>query len=323
MKPKPPWAPSAEQMRLWPQTSGNAINGVGEAEPRRPSPIYWHAPEATPHGPLQKWFYARTAAEGPEVAAARADRQRAIDEPLPPRASERTARTNEEWTREIHRVAVEGERGADDVGIAAMRREHVFEGYDVPALPWVIVLAVAHDYDAIHDAPSSGALVEVTRQYARGLRAAKRLAGFLLGHGHDAVPYGGPMAGAFVLIPLAIEAGLGELGKHGSLIHRKLGASFRLACVLTDAPLVPSRPDVFGADDFCAHCRLCADACPPDAILPVKQLVRGVRRWYVDFDKCLPFFNENMGCAACLPACPFSRPGVGERLVTKLAKRAR
>lgn len=68
-----------------------------------------------------------------------------------------------------------------------------------------------------------------------------------------------------------------ELGKHGSLIHRELGANFRLACVLTDLPLLADRPDVFGGDDFCASCRICADACPPDAIAADKQLVRGVR----------------------------------------------
>jgi epoxyqueuosine reductase len=321
MTPKPRWTPSAEQMALWPSASGNAINGVGEADARRPSPIYWHPPDATPHGQLQKWFYARTAALGPEVSEARAERQRAIDEPLPPRASERVERSAQEWTDAVARAALE--HGADDVGVAPMRPAHVFEGHTVPDLPWVIVLAIGHDYDAIRDAPSTGALVEVTRQYARGMRVAKALARFLLAQGHTALPYAGPMAGSFLLIPLAIEAGLGELGKHGSLIHPKLGANFRLACVLTDVPLDASEPAVFGADAFCTNCRLCADACPPDAISHQKQIVRGVQRWYVDFDKCLPYFNENMGCAACLPACPFSRPAVGARLVDKLARRKR
>jgi hypothetical protein len=48
--------------------------------------------------------------------------------------------------------------------------------------------------------------------------------------------------------------------------------------------------------------------------------VRGQRRWYVDFDKCLPYFNENLSCAICLAVCPFSRPGVGPSLVRKLAR---
>ena len=138
------------------------------------------------------------------------------------------------------------------------------------------------------------------------------------------MPYGGPMAGSFVLIPPAIEAGLGALGKHGSMIHPRFGSNFRLACVFTDVPLVADRPAPFGSDDFCASCQVCDDACPPKAIVPEKTLVRGELRWYVDFDKCLPYFNESMGCAICLAVCPFSRPEIGPRLVEKLAiRRAR
>jgi epoxyqueuosine reductase QueG len=222
---------------------------------------------------------------------------------------------------DVERVAREA--GAGDIGIALMRPEYVFEGHEAPPQRWMIVIAVAQDYDAMRAAPSSRTLVEVTRGYARGTRIAKTLANWLRAQGHDALPYGGPMAGSFLLIPAAIEAGLGELGKHGSMIHREFGSNFRLACVLTDVPLVADGRDDFGSDDFCASCRVCADACPPDAIAPAKTLVRGEQRWYVDFDKCLPYFNESMGCAICLAVCPFSRPEIGPRLVEKLAKRRR
>ena len=60
-----------------------------------------------------------------------------------------------------------------------------------------------------------------------------------------------------------------------------------------------------------------------DAINDQKQWVRGEKKWYVDFDKCLPFFNETAGCAACLPACPWSKPGVADNLLVKLAERAK
>ena len=108
------------------------------------------------------------------------------------------------------------------------------------------------------------------------------------------------MAGAVNLIPAAIAAGLGELGKHGSIINRRLGSNMRIAYVLTEAPLMPDRPDVFGADDFCTHCRLCAQACPPDAISQTKQWLRGALKWYVDFDKCVPYFNDTRACGICI-----------------------
>jgi len=51
-------------------------------------------------------------------------------------------------------------------------------------------------------------------------------------------------------------------------------------------------------------------------------MVRGVEKWYVDFDKCIPFFAETSGCAICIAVCPWSLPGVGENLSDKLARRA-
>lgn len=307
-------------MQHWPAVSGNAINGVGEPAPRRPSPIYWQPPETIPHGPLQGWFYARTGNADATLAEARRDRQRAIDEPLTPIAEEPRALDAREWTAGAKAAAVEF--GADDVGVAAMRADYVFEGREVPPYRWMVVIAVAQSYQAMKAAPSMQTLVEITRQYARGTRVAKSLANWFRARGQDAFPYGGPMAGSFVLIPAAIEAGLGELGKHGSMIHRRFGSNFRLACVLTNAPLEPDARDDFGAGDFCLNCRVCADACPPQAIAHEKTLVRGERRWYVDFDKCLPYFNEAESCAICLAACPFSRPGVGANLVGKLARRS-
>ncbi len=313
---KEPWLPSADQMQRWPATSGNTINGVGEEAPRRPSPIYWHPPQTIPHGELQNWFYQRTAAAGEEVKQARLERQRAIDEPLEPIGAEPAKAFSDEEIKALAREA-----GADDVGITQFREDYVFEGFAIPPYKWMIVIALRHEYGELKTAPSTRALVEITRQYGRGTRVAKRIANALRAGGVDAFPYGGPMAGSFLLIPAAIAAGLGELGKHGSIIHPRFGANFRLACVLTNIELAPDRAMDFGADQFCLNCRVCADACPPQAIVHEKQTVRGEQRWYVDFDKCLPYFNENYSCGICLAVCPFSRPEIGENLVSKLRRK--
>lgn len=308
-----PWAPSAEQMALWPAVSGNTINGVGEDDVRQPSPVYWHAPDATPHGPLQLWFMKRTT---PLVQTARQERQAAIEMPVPPVADTVVDRTAEAWTARVKATALAS--GADIVGITAVQPQWVFEGYEVRQR-WVIVIGVAHDWDALHSAPRETAAAEVIRQYGRGIRAAKSLASAIRLDGHAADPHGGPMAFPMLLLPAAIAAGLGELGKHGSLINRTLGSNFRLACVLTDVPLVPDTADTFGADDFCQRCQACTNACPPQAISPDKTLVRGEQRYYVDFDRCLPFFNEHQGCAICLAVCPWNYPGVAPNLVAKMA----
>lgn len=312
-----PWEPDPEQMALMPAISGNAINGLGEAEWRRPVPVYWATdPAEIPHGAAQLWFYRRNDHPGLNEGRARRRAEEAI--PLPEVAADRVERSAEDWTAAVLDRA--RALGAEAVGIAAVDPDW---GYAGVTLPWrfIVVLAIAMDYQVMRQAPAVEAGIEVVNQYARGMTTSKALAGWLRRQGHDAVPEHGPFVGALPLIPAAIAAGLGELGKHGSLINPRLGSMFRLAAVLTNVDLIPSAPVDFGADGFCANCRLCETACPPQAILPGKQTVRGVEKWYVDFDRCLPYFNETAGCAICLSACPFSRPGIGDNLVAKLARR--
>ncbi len=94
--------------------------------------------------------------------------------------------------------------------------------------------------------------------------------------------------------------------------------------MLTDLPLIADRPDEIAVDEFCTSCRVCTSACPPDAIFEEKQSVRGVTKWFVDFDKCIPYFNDTQGCGICIAVCPWSRPGTAPRLAEKMvAKRAR
>ena len=47
-----------------------------------------------------------------------------------------------------------------------------------------------------------------------------------------------------------------------------------------------------------------------------------LQKWYVNFDKCIPFFNEHFGCGICIVVCPWSKPGRGPRIVEQLKRRA-
>ena len=196
---------------------------------------------------------------------------------------------------------------ADAIGIAPMDPLYVFEGYTIDD-PWVIVLALAHNYERLKQVPSDETngvgVTDIGDQYARGTRASYALANWIRSQGYHASAFPGPMADALLLIPPAIASGLGELGKHGSLISRHFGSGVRLAGVTTDMPLVATAPDRFGADEFCMTCQICTRECPPDAIAEDKQMVRGVERWYVDFDKCIPYFAESASCGICIAVCP-------------------
>ena len=52
------FVPKPEQMALYPEVSGNDINGLGETEKRRPAYVYWgNDPDDVAHGAVQRWFY--------------------------------------------------------------------------------------------------------------------------------------------------------------------------------------------------------------------------------------------------------------------------
>ena len=312
---------SDEQRALIPEVSGNSINGLGEPARRRPSPVYWHPPSRKhPYAPLQTWMITKSSREVPVTAdmnntlGGRGSKTRAE------KASAPAHDTPEKWSSRVKKFALSNE--ADLVGIARMKKEWLFEGYDTAA-PWIVVLGIKMYHEDLAKAPEPESVIEVMHAYNRGTRASRALADWILGQGYDAEPEGGPIAGKVPMIPAAIACGFGELGKHGSIINRQFGSSFRLACVLTDLPLLPDSEDRFGVDDFCASCRLCEEACPLDAIEDHKQLVRGDTKWYIDFDKCVPYFNETYGCGICIAICPWSRPGVAPRLAEKLSRRSR
>jgi ferredoxin len=319
LNPRRPFVPDPAQMALAPPVSGNAINGLGEAEVRPPRVVYWASDPATiPHGEMQRWFYGVDPGN-PLMAAARADRAARIAFDLPDVTGPPAERRPEEWTEAL--AALMPEADVDMVGVAAMDPAWVYAGETV-AESRIVMLGVRHDYEEIASAPDVRAGAECIRQYGRAMAGAKRVAAWLRLQGWAAEPQTGPMTGKVAMVPAAIACGFGELGKHGSIINPEFGASFRLSAVLTDAPFAPTPARAFGIDDFCMSCRICEEACPPEAIGPVKQLVRGTEKWYVDFDRCLPFFNEHQGCSICIAVCPWSRPGVGPSLARKLARRA-
>jgi len=316
--PYRPYTPNPEQIALMPSTSGNTVNGMGETNFRRASPVYWHDPDTLVHGELQKWFYTQHA-DDPAIEQAREGRAKILDVQLPPVADDALQQSAEQWTDDLtsHARTLDMEL----FGITAFNPDWTFEGVNLNG-KWTVMIGVAHDYEEIMKAPETTAAAEVIRQYGRGIKAAKDIASWIRERGWVAEPFGGPMAGPLLLIPPAIECGFGELGKHGSVINKEYGSSFRLAAVLTDVPLLPTPRVTYNVDDFCSRCQVCSNACPPDAILPEKSIVRGESKWYVDFDKCIPFFNENFGCGICIAICPWSIPDRGPRIVEQLLRRA-
>ena len=69
--------------------------------------------------------------------------------------------------------------------------------------------------------------------------------------------------------PVAVAAGLGQMGIHRNVIHPKFGNFILLGTVLVDAKVTEySRPIVYNP---CLECKLCVAACPTGAISPDGQ----------------------------------------------------
>jgi NAD-dependent dihydropyrimidine dehydrogenase PreA subunit len=206
--------------------------------------------------------------------------------------------------------AMADELGADDVGVAAVDPRYVYDGTGLDHR-FAIMVAMAMDYETIAAAPSAATNGEVMRVYGALADLAIELARRIRAFGVPARAH--TLAHEeLAFIPHAIQAGLGELGKHGSLLHPRLGASFRLAAVTTDLPLVIGHPTSERVADLCRNCSLCVDHCPGDAISHEPVLVRGERRWLVDTDRCAPYWATYHACAICLQVCPWNaRAGAG------------
>lgn len=324
---------------LKPKISGNVINGLGETEERLPTPVYHRNDKKHPWFALQILFYIRQAWDFIVMSQLRRSglfikKQPAYGEEV---SELKVTNTPEGWTGLVKSEALK-HRFCEAVTITELTPDLYFDwdyeqGQEIPRS--IIVLAKRMDYDKFSQNAieqdwrklpfwkrrSVESMREIIRCYADVLEAAIDLATWIRDKGYPAECVGGPPGSKINMLKTALKSGLGELGKHGSMIHDELGSSFRLACVLTDMPLVHESPREFGADDFCTSCQLCTRYCPPRAISDKKQMVRGVMKWYVDFDKCVTYMNDVQGCGICLTVCPWSRPGVAPTLAQKMLKK--
>lgn len=77
-------------------------------------------------------------------------------------------------------------------------------------------------------------------------------------------------------------------------------------------PLIPDMPIDFNLQDFCTHCKICAEFCPGSAIPSgEKVMYNGYETWKLEERKCHSFRVMNKKgtyCGRCLKVCPWTRP---------------
>ena len=188
-----------------------------------------------------------------------------------------------------------------------------------------ISVAIGIDPDLIKTGPVLPMIVEVMRAYASLCQISTLMAAYIRGLGYPARAH--VLANYQVLcVPVAIDAGMGELGRHGLMITKELGSCLKLAAVTTDLPLAHDRPVDIGVEEFCEDCKICAEACPSGAISKGgRRTVRGVEKWCINPEACYTVWNETgTDCGVCLAACPWTKPHTPfHRLATEIASRKR
>lgn len=180
---------------------------------------------------------------------------------------------------------------------------------------WVgfaVVIAVAMSREQIRQSPGPIAAAAVGRGYSAMAAVTVSVAEYISLLGYRALPSGNDTA---LSIPLAIDAGLGTLGRNGLLLTSEHGPFIRLCKVFTDLPLAPDGPAGDSPDTYCATCARCATACPVEAISDAPEPSfetagpcnrPGVARWAVDAERCLSFWQENgTDCSTCIAVCPY------------------
>ncbi len=314
MRPHEPPAPTYAFGYRNAPVSGNEINGLGVAERTRANKVF-HNPggEAMPWDALDQFFSVINPRGVVRHILGNMWQLRRRDGVVNPHRVEvldpllMSARIKEKAM----------ELGADLVGITPLTENVLYAGAQVP-YRYAVCLGLRMDREEMRFVPQPRAAVEVLRVYRAVSRIAIELGEHVRELGWPARAYGNPNSTDLLHIPLAVRAGLGQLGKHGSLISKEHGSNVRLATVVTDLPLAADEEADIGVEDLCLTCRRCVLDCPPDAISDEKQLVRGDEKWYVDFDKCIPYFTKTSGCAICIQVCPWSEPGRGPKLSDKL-----
>jgi reductive dehalogenase len=217
--------------------------------------------------------------------------------------------------------------GASSVGICKVDRRWIYSHRFDPrtldhsaiddisdTFEYAIVMLHEMDYTLMRTAPAYGENAATGRGYSMMAFMASSVAHFIRDLGYKAIPCGNDTA---LSIPMAVDAGLGELGRHGLLIAPRFGPRVRISKVLTNLPLVPDKPIEIGVREMCEVCGKCAKACPGQAISFDKPTTEGltvsnnhgIYKWYINPEKCFQFWVRNKGdCANCIRVCVFNKP---------------
>jgi len=260
---------------------------------------------------------------------------------LPPADEKLEINDRAKLTRDVKNAAIYF--GADAVGICKLDPRWVYSHsyglgdgehnpQEVPEeFTHAIVMAYYEEYAMLRYSPTYIADAETSLGYSRMAITNAYVAKFIKVLGHKAMSCS--TNDVAITIPMAMQAGIGDIGRHGMVIAPRLGAGIRLSKVLTSLPLIPDAPIDFGVTEFCETCKVCAERCPSQAIPRGERTAEarnlsnapGGLKWPVDAEKCIrQWARQGKPCTICISVCPFTKPDTAfHRLVRWLVDHVR
>jgi len=202
------------------------------------------------------------------------------------------------------------EFGADIVGVCEIEPSDVYRGRTVTE-KYAVAVGQRMRWREFQVVPSRESAIECLRVYFTLGETVIQLAAHIRSLGYSCT-IEHPVGDSDLLhIPIGLKAGFGELGRHGSIIHPKLGPLFRMGSVATSIELAVDHPIDAGIAKFCDTCRACRKYCPPQAIPDHRSPEAGkdhlgYDRYMVDTGRCFPYFAKYSYCSICLPVCVYN-----------------
>jgi len=221
--------------------------------------------------------------------------------------------------------------GADLVGIAPLEKRWIYshtaerteggasynhEKQEIPEdIKYAIVMGFAPDYNLLKYARTYIGGAGHDEASTRMVVTSQLLTLFLQNLGFKAIDCN--IDDVVISVPLAMLAGLGQLGRLGMLITPQYGPRIRLGVVITSLPLDVDAPIDFGVTEFCEVCKRCAEMCPSDSIPSGRRNTEPVNisnapggiKWYHNGETCrILHVTHKYPCATCVSVCPYNKP---------------
>lgn len=209
--------------------------------------------------------------------------------------------------------------GAVDVGFTKLKEHHIYShigrgeayGEEVDlSHKFAIAFTVEMNHEALSHNPRGQVVMESAQQYLNAGQIAVQVAEFLRTLGYEARAH--IDANYRLICPtVAVDAGLGTIGRMGLLMTPKLGPRVRIGVVSTDLELpVKENHSDYSAIHFCELCKKCAENCPSQAI-PKHSVskTKPAQKWTINHEKCFTYWcKTGTDCGRCMAVCPYSHP---------------